>query len=246
MSARRISLLLATVLLLACSFFLRPLQQQAELYGITPLQTITVLARNWLRGPVRIGVQVGHERVHEHPEELASLRFNTGGHAAGVDEVDVNRAVAAELKVILEAKGVRVDLLPATIPRSYNADLVLALHADGSLDPDRNGYKSAHFDPPRNHLEPILKELIDAYYLPASGLADDSRNTSGAMHYYYAFSPEVRHSVHHLTPALIVEMGYLSHAGDRQFLLQPELPAALLAEGVITFLQFRNRLPRQP
>jgi N-acetylmuramoyl-L-alanine amidase len=243
---RRILLLLLTAVLVACSFLLQPLQRQAELYGTSPQQTITLLLRNWLKGPVRVGIQIGHELVSEHPRELAELRFNTGGHSAGVDEVDVNRSVARELKGLLEAAGVQVDLLPATVPRDYNADLVLSLHADGSLDPGRNGYKSAHFDPPRNRLEPLLKEIIDAHYLPASGLADDAHNTSGAMHYYYAFSPRYRHSVHRLTPALIVELGYLSNAGDRQFLLRPELPAGLLADGVLAFLRLRNRLPLHP
>lgn len=204
---------------------------------------VSVLTRNLLMGPVRVGLQVGHEQVHNHPEELAGLRFSTGGHSAGVDEVDVNRAVAAELKKLLEATGIKVDLLPATVPQDYNADLVLSLHADSSLDTSRNGFKTAHFDPARNPLEPVLKELIDAYYLPGSGLADDSINTSGAMYYYYAFSRAYRHSVHPLTPALIVELGYISNAADRQLLLQPELPARLLADGVIAFLQFRQRLP---
>jgi N-acetylmuramoyl-L-alanine amidase len=240
---RRILLILLALLLLACSFTLRPLLHQARLYDTTPLRAVVVLGRNLLLGPVRVGLQVGHEQVHDHPDELAALRFNTGGHSAGIDEVDVNRAVAAELKMLLEAAGIRVDLLPATVPRDYNADLVLSLHADSSLDTDRNGFKTAHFHPARNPLEPVLKELIDSHYLPASGLADDSINTSGAMYYYYAFSRSYRHSVHPLTPALIVELGYISNASDRQFLLQSERPARLLADGVLAFLQFRQRLP---
>lgn len=242
-AAFRPLLLALLILLLAFFAVVGPVRQQVASFGVGPGKAAAVTLRNLLRGPVRVGVQVGHDRVHEHPAELAALRFNTGGHAAGVDEVDVNRAVARELALLLEEAGITVDLLPATIPIEYNADLVLALHADSSIDPTRNGYKSAHFHPARNVLEPALKEMIDLHYLPGSGLADDSDNTSGAMYYYYAFSAANLHSVHRITPALIVELGYISNATDREFLLSPERPAALLASGVIHFLQAQHRLP---
>ena len=112
---------------------------------------------NLFIGPPRVGVQVGHEEAQNHPEELAALRVNTGGHAGGIDEVDVNRAVAQELARRLEANGVTVDLLPATPPEGYHADLFVSLHADASPDTARRGYKTAYFSPPRNPLEPRLK-----------------------------------------------------------------------------------------
>ncbi len=198
-------------------------------------------------GPPRVGVQIGHDGVEAHPVELGHLRGNTGGFALGRSELSVNRAVAAALKGQLGASGVTVDLLRATPPAGYHADLVLSLHTD-SLDAEvaaaRRGYKSAHFRPPRSPLEPRLKRLIDANYLGATRLPDDTVNTTGAMLEYYAFNfRRYRASVHPATPALIVELGYLSSPADAALLGRPRRVAEGLRSGVVAFLQSRNRLP---
>ena len=195
-------------------------------------------------GPPRVGIQIGHDGAAEQPAELEHLRFNTGGYAGGLSELEVNRSVAAALKGVLGAKGVTVDLLRATPPVAYHADLLLAVHADSVLDPDRTGYKSAYFDPPRSGLEPELKSFIDTSYLQATGLLDDTANTTDAMRHYYAFNfRSYRHSVHPATPALIVELGYLSNPADATLLLEPDVLADALAGGIVSFLQRRNRLP---
>jgi hypothetical protein len=195
-------------------------------------------------GPPRVGVQIGHDGVAAHPDELGHLRGNTGGYADGLSEVTVNRTVAAALETVLEAEGVAVDLLRATPPAGYHADLMLSLHADSVLDRARRGYKSSYFEPPRSALEPRLKGLVDRAYLSATGLPDDSLNTTGNMRRYYAFNfRRYAHSVHPATPALLVELGYLSSPGDAALLKQPERVAGALAEGVVGFLRGRNRLP---
>ena len=210
------------------------------------LQSAWQSAINAARGPVRVGIQIGHENVAAHPEELAQLRWNTGGHANGLDEVELNRAVAGALQDQLEAYGVVVELLSATPPEGYYADLVLSLHADSVEDPARRGYKSAYFDPKRNPLEPRLKATIDRAYLTASGFPDDHHNTTQNMHRYYAFNTwRYRHSVHPGTPALIIEMGYLSSDADMAFLSLPEQPAAALSAGILEFLQAQGRLPAE-
>ena len=195
-------------------------------------------------GPPRVGLQIGHDGAAEQPDELAHLRGNTGGLAAGLSELAVNRSVALALKGRLEAEGVTVDLLSATPPEAYHADLLLALHADSVLDATRTGYKSAYFHPPRSGLEPKLKHLIDADYMRVTGLTDDTENTTDAMRHYYAFNfRSYRHTAHPATPALIVELGYLSNPRDAALLLEPDVPATALAEGVVRFLEQRNRLP---
>lgn len=198
-------------------------------------------------GPPRVGVQIGHDGVEAHPDELGHLRGNTGGFALGRSELSVNRAVAAALRRQLEAHGVTVDLLRATPPAGYHADLVLSLHTD-SLDAEvaagRRGYKSAHFAPPRSPLEPRLKRLIDEGYLRATQLPDDTANTTGAMLEYYAFNfRRYRAAVHPATPALIVELGYLSSPADAALLGRPRRVAEGLSSGVVAFLRSRNRLP---
>jgi N-acetylmuramoyl-L-alanine amidase len=203
-------------------------------------------AVNRFLGPPRVGLQVGHEGSQDHPEELASLRISTGGHWRGVDEVDVNRQVATVLATMLEAHGIVVDVLPATVPPGYHADLVVSIHADSSPDPSRRGYKSAHYDPPRNHLEPVLKTHIDEAYFLASSLPDDHLNVSSNMFHYYAFNnPTYQHTIHPGTPAVIVELGYISHPDDLRFMHTVERPAAALRNGIVRYLQERGRLPRE-
>ncbi len=195
-------------------------------------------------GPPRAGVQIGHDGAGAHPDELGHLRGNTGGYADGVSELTVNRSVALALQARLEARGVAVDLLRATPPAGYHADVMLSLHADSVDDPARQGYKSAHFRPPRSSLEPRLKRMIDYRYLSATGAADDAANTTGAMNEYYAFNFRgYHHTVHPATPALLVELGYLSNAADAALLGRPEALADALAKGVTDFLRARNRLP---
>ena len=195
-------------------------------------------------GPPRVGLQIGHDGADRQPSELAHLRGNTGGFADGLSELAVNRSVALALKRRLEAHGVTVDLLRATPPAGYHADLMLALHADSVSDTTRTGYKSAYFHPPRSGLEPGLKGLIDADYLRATGLPDDTENTTDAMREYYAFNfRSYAHTIHPATPALIVELGYLSNPSDATLLREPDVLAGALAGGVVRFLEGRNRLP---
>ena len=195
-------------------------------------------------GPPRVGIQIGHDGAAEQPGELAHLRFNTGGFADGMSELSVNRSVAEALRQVLETEGVTVDLLRATPPVAYHADLLLAVHADSVSDTARTGYKSAYFDPPRSGLEPELKRFVDTSYLHATGLHDDTENTTGAMRHYYAFNfRSYQHTVHPATPALIVELGYLSNPSDAALLREPDVLAHALAGGVIRFLERRNRLP---
>ena len=198
---------------------------------------------NHLAGPVRVGLQVGHLDAGSQPEELADLRYSTGAHANGLDEVDVNLAVVEALANRLQRRGFEVDVLPATIPPGYSADLVLSVHADSSLDPDRNGYKSAHLLPARNPREAILKVAVDRAVMRATGMRDDDRNVSGNMLYYYAFNARhYRHAVAPRTPALLVELGYLSNPADLRLLRQPDRLAAALEAGVLRYLRDIARL----
>lgn len=197
----------------------------------------------WVQGPVRVGVQIGHLNAASHPDELKALRASTGGYAAGLFEVDVNEAVGLALARELDAAGVTVELLPAVVPPRYRADAFISLHADSSNDPGRRGYKSAVFLETRNPRDQLLKGHVDRAYLEGSGLPSDDLNVSGDMLQYYAFNPRFRHSLDRRTPALIVELGYLSHESDRELLERPDELASLLAQGLRSFLAERGRWP---
>jgi hypothetical protein len=200
------------------------------------------LFRNLVLGPAHVGVQIGHLDSESHPDELARLRASTGGVGGGLFEVEVNQAVALALASRLEALGLVVDLLPATVPPGYRADLVVAVHADSSPGPHRRGYKSAVFRPARNRWDESLKRALDDAYLAGSGLPDDDENVTGDMLEYYAFNRNYRHSLARRTPAVIVELGYLSHPLDRAFLQRPDRVAEMLELGVLAFLAERGRL----
>lgn len=207
--------------------------------NVTHRQINNVLNR--IRGPVRVGIQIGHLDAQDHSEELANLRYSTGGHSKGINEVDINKAVALALKEELELLNIIVDIIPATVPPKYRADLVVSLHADSSPDSERRGYKSSAFRQTRNDYDAMLKSHLDNAYFEASGLPDDDSNVSGSMLEYYAFNRRFKHSVNRKTPAVIVELGYISNESDLVF-LQSDQPAQALKEGILTYLEARDRL----
>lgn len=243
-TARR--LLLATLLAVAVTVLIAleypPVTQALAREGVGVIISGYEHVRNLALGPPRVGLQVGHRGASEHADELASLRVSTGGVAGGMVEVEVNQAVASALAARLEQRGVVVEVLPATVPPRYRADLFIAIHADSSPDPNRRGYKSAVFSQQRNRWDDHLKSALDRAYLRGSGLPDDDANVSGAMLEYYAFNRRYRHSVARRTPAAIVELGYLSHPEDRRLLGRPDVVASLLEEGITQFLAQRGRL----
>lgn len=200
-------------------------------------------AANAIKGPVRIGLQVGHLGAADQPDELAALRASTGAHWDGVDEVTVNLAVVEALAERLTALGFEVDVLNATVPPGYRSDALISVHADANLDSARRGYKSAHTRPARNALEPLLKLSIDRSIFLATDLPDDDRNVSGNMLQYYAFNyRRFSHSAAARTPALLVELGYLSNEQDMELLGEPTLFAGAIARGIVTFLEEIGRL----
>lgn len=199
-----------------------------------------------LRGPPRIGLQVGHLDASAMPPELEGLRASTGAQEGGLEEVQVNRAIVAALAVRLRAEGFRVDVLDATVPVRYRADLVLAVHADANPDASREGYKSAHFLPARNRRAALLKLDVDRAVLAETGLGDDDRNVSIDMRRYYAFNDRrFRHAVARRTPALIVEMGYLTSVRDRALLERPDRAAKALSDGVNRYLRDVGRISQR-
>lgn len=198
---------------------------------------------NLIAGPVRVGVQIGHLHADQQPDELAGLRFNFGGHANSVNEVDINEAIGHAIAAELSARGIVVDILPATIPAGYRADVVVAIHADSTNDPTRRGYKSAHFSPARNPYEALLKVEIDRQFLYTANRANDDHNVSGNMLYYYAFDHRrFFHAVDPRTPALLIETGYISHPEELRFLQDEHTVAVLVADGIMSYLRAIGRV----
>ena len=196
--------------------------------------------------PWRVGLQVGHLDSALLPDELRRLRTSTGAYAGGIGEVEINRAVAAAVAEILEAEGVAVELLPATIPPGFDADAFVAIHADGNTNTAVRGYKAS----PPWYASPASRLLVAAlrnHYGPATELPEDLNGVTYNMRGYYAFNSwRYRHAIAVTTPAAIFELGYLSNARDRAFLHErPEAAARGLADGLLAYLEQRDPHDRQ-
>jgi len=194
-------------------------------------------------GPARVGIQIGHYKNDEFPEELEHLRGNSGATGGGKMEWEVNYAIAQETAKLLKQAGVEVDVLPATVPPSYWADAFIAIHADGSLDRTKSGYKIA--GPWRDltdDADKLIKFLSDSYQDKVGLEWDD--NITANMRGYYAFSWwRHEHAIHPMTTAAIIETGFLTNSGDQLILVNsPEIPAQAISEGIIKYLQSENLL----
>jgi N-acetylmuramoyl-L-alanine amidase len=187
----------------------------------------------------RVGLQAGHWRSIELPDELRRLRGNGGTSGGGVAEWELNLEVARRAARRLEAEGIVVDLLPATIPPGYQADAFVAIHADGDATRRLSGYKLARAT--RSLIPEQDDRLLAALsetYAAATGLGWDphvSRNMTG----YYAFSSRrFTHAIAPTTPAVILEMGFMTNASDLRFMLNnQETLAAGISRGVYRFLE---------
>ncbi len=195
-------------------------------------------AAAWLPPPSRVGLQVGHLRIDELPDDQARLRSQTGGGGGGFREVDINLAVVERTAALLEARGVLVDILPAAVPRGYVADAFVTVHCDANADTGAHGFKLARY---RASALPAhddaLIEAVRTRYAEATGLPWDD-NITRAMSGYYAYNQRLYQSViSPRTPAAIIELGYLTNPGDRALIVGGiDLIAAALAQGILDFL----------
>jgi len=184
---------------------------------------------------VNVAIQVGHWKENELPDVLARLRGSTGTSGGGRTEVSLNLDIAQRVAALLRAEGRTVEILPATIPTGYEADLFIALHADGNSSGAARGYKvSTRWTSAVAALDASLVQSLDSAYGTVTGMPHDSSITR-AMRGYYAYST-YRGESYRLggtTPAAIIEMGFMSNAADRAVMFnRPNVVAAGIVAGV--------------
>ena len=199
--------------------------------------------KDWVRpnGPPKVGLQAGHWKSSEAPNELYRLRTNTGSSGAGKSEWEVNHDIATKTADILRPLGIMVDILPATVPPQYWADVFVAIHADGSEDATTTGYKVS---PPWRDFHgnsKVLSNYIDQSYPQTTNLIQDP-NITRNMRGYYAFSYwKYEHALHPMTSAVILETGFLTNPSDRQIIINnSDLSAQGLAQGIIQYLEIQK------
>jgi N-acetylmuramoyl-L-alanine amidase len=170
-------------------------------------------------GPKRVGLQAGHWLTDQVPLELG--RLQNGAVGGGKQEWEVNLDVARRTAALLSAGGIQVDVLPATVPPRYRANAFIAIHADGDPAGEARGFKVAR--PGFSSLPDVDDRLVQAInqtYAVETELPRDDEHISLRMRYYYAFnSRRYCHAVAPGVPQAILEMGYLTSATDRQFLI---------------------------
>lgn len=207
--------------------------------GLVLLGLVLLWPQSMTAAPAwRVGLQVGHWRSNELPDELASLRNSTGAAAGGYREAEINLDIANRAAAYLRAEGVTVDVLPATVPPSYLADAFVAIHADGSANSGVSGWKAAgHWR--EWEAATVLVDALKAEYGPASGLSWDGGRISSGMRGYYAMSSgRFRHAISTYTPGVILELGYLTNPGDRRLMTQQaDRLARGVADGILRFLR---------
>jgi N-acetylmuramoyl-L-alanine amidase len=191
------------------------------------------------QAPRRVGLQAGHWRSSEAPDELRRIRGNGGTSGGGVAEWELNLDVARRAARRLEAEGVVVDVLPATVPPGYAADAFVAIHADGDATGRLSGYKLARAT--RSAIpgtDDQLLQAISASYAAATGFRWDPHVTWNMTGYYAFSSRRFTHAIAPTTPAVILEMGFMTNRSDLSFMLNnPETLAAGVARGVYRFLE---------
>lgn len=193
--------------------------------------------KNVPTGPRRVAIQAGHWKSDEAPDELRRLIPQTGAEWEGVTEVEINLDIAQRVGIILNSKGIAVDILPTTIPVGYVADAFVALHGDSDGVGSSSGFKMAHGARRGPYEDALLNDIKDAYGA-ATGLDYDPTHISRNMTGYFAFNwSRFQHAVAAHTPAVILEMGYVSNDDDRALMLdRADLVASAIAAGITKFL----------
>jgi hypothetical protein len=195
---------------------------------------------NWQRpdGPIKIGLQAGHWKTEEMPDEQARIRESGQGTSSqGVAEWEVVLTIAKKTAELLVKQGYEVDILPATIPKNYWADAFVSIHADGNLNPMTSGFKIAASGRDRTGKADDLTDFIHDSYKEISNFGIDPNITRNMTRYYAFNSRRYTHAIHPMTPGVIVETGFLTNPHEASVLINhPEIPAKGIAEGIIDFI----------
>ena len=220
-----------------------------------------------LEGPWIVAIQPGHWKVEELPDELRRLRNSTGAEYDGLKEADINLRIAQLLVELVKAEGWTALLVPATVPPGLQADAFISIHADYGNGVHREGFKlSPPFRP--SPASRRLATALETAFLQAAAeqkrpnglssipqrehgsLAPDLWGSMGPppksptlatvnMRGYFGFNyRRFEHSMSPYTPAVLIELGYLTNPTDRMRLTQfPAGYAKIILEGLRNYFR---------
>jgi N-acetylmuramoyl-L-alanine amidase/Bacterial SH3 domain len=195
-----------------------------------------------LEGPIVVAVQPGHWKIDELPAESRRRPRSIGAVHGTTREVDINLAVVDALVPMLEEENWRVIVVPATVPPGLRADVFLSIHADWGSDPDRRGWKLA---PPwrPSIASREISEALKSSFRAEERLKEDEGGVTVGMRGYFGFSSHrYLHASSPYTPAVLIELGFVTNAGDRELMLsQPEYYAGIIHRGLEQHFYTRGR-----
>ena len=192
-------------------------------------------------GARHVGIQAGHWKTDDVPEELANLRILGGAVWGNVTEQQYVLGIAQKVALKLQEKGYVVDLLPTALPAGYVADAFVAIHADGDETATARGFKIAHGDR-RTPYDEALQEVLAEEYWKSTDLPVDVNVTPAMLEYYAWRWDKYQTSLSPYTPAVVIEAGFITSAADRAvLLLKPDKVVDGIVNGVERFL---NEVPR--
>jgi N-acetylmuramoyl-L-alanine amidase len=180
----------------------------------------------------RIGIVSGHRGPENDPGAVCD---------DGLTEAEINFSVAQMVVTELRSRGYTVDLLDEFDPRleGYQAAALVSIHANDCRDYGEfvSGFLVARAAArPAGGLDDVLAECIGLQYGRAVTIERRYALTLD-MTDYHTFR-----EIHPLTPAAIIELGFLR--GDRELLTQrqPEMASGII-NGVLCFLNGDNPIP---
>lgn len=187
--------------------------------------------------PILIVIDPGHGKFisfDKEPNAPGSSVMKTKsvvgavGNVSHVAERDINLIVAVQLRNLLKEAGYQVimtrvdnatnpsNIERVTIANDANADLMIRIHNDSSINPDLHGssvlvpgnvgYAGPIVDVSRQYGTLILKTLIDHVGMAERGIITRKDQTG------FNWSK---------VPVITVEMGFLSNAEEEQNLIDP-------------------------
>ena len=157
----------------------------------------------------------------------------------GLQEVDINLAVARGVAALLRDTGYQVEMLPEYSPKlnGYRADVFLSIHSDSCVG-HISGFKVArmtHSAVPELE-DRLVKSLEDAYE-EATSLKPHPNTITRDMLEYHALR-----RISAQTPGAIIECGFMG--GDRYLLTEEQdRVAAGIANGLMAFLRTMEEGP---
>jgi N-acetylmuramoyl-L-alanine amidase len=122
------------------------------------------------------------------------------------------------------------------VPPGYRAHLFIAIHADGSNDPNATGYRVATPRRDATGRAAQFAELLNQSYGEATSIRRLPTVTR-RMRNYYAFNfRRYEHALHPMTIGVIIETGFMTSARDRRVILdEPERAAQGIVDAIKLF-----------